>query len=103
MRLCVLLHVTKCVTVTLFVTGHIVDRPLCKVCGAKHWPSEPHKFDRATATSEINRRIEAVKPAAQASVAGVARSQTPLAPVQAVPEGASKPGEDARHAVIDAP
>ncbi len=21
-----------------------MDRPLCKVCGAKHWSNEPHKF-----------------------------------------------------------
>ena len=28
-----------------------MDRPLCKVCGAKHWPSEAHKFKQPVDTA----------------------------------------------------
>ncbi len=52
-----------------------MDRPLCKLCGAKHWPSEPHKFAKGDGTDKPP------SPGSVASSAGIPRSQTPPAPV----------------------
>ena len=47
-----------------------MDRPLCKLCRSKHWPSEAHKFaaDEQAERSHARSTLEADKPAVERHV-----------------------------------
>ena len=41
-----------------------MDKPVCRLCGAKHWPKEPHVFkDTVVANTGVNRRDSGVNKA----------------------------------------
>ncbi len=63
-----------------------MDKPLCKICDTKHWPSEDHKFGRTDAVATTEATVET-----QVAVSRKVGPDKPAGQSRGAPENATEP------------